>query len=378
MRSDNKLISIFKQVEDPRSHINQVHNLIDILLIGIISVICGAETWKQMVGFAKSKEVFLKTFLELPHGVPSEDTINRVFSSLDSMKFESCFIEWVNSISDLSKGQVLAIDGKTIRGAKSHGKKSPIHMVSAWACESNLVLGQIKTAEKSNEITAIPQLLDLLDIVEQTVTIDAMGTQKEIAEKIIKNGGNYILAVKANQAQLLEHIEDEFKFAKQLKISVNEDFGHGRIETRTCSVITDFKFIENENDWKNLTSIIRVESIRAFKNSDKATEKATRYYISNLENNANVFQDSIRSHWAIENKLHWTLDVSFGEDASRKRKGNAAQNYSVLLKIALNLLKNEKTEKQGVKGKRLKAAWDGRLFKKIAEFKSMSLPCPSA
>jgi predicted transposase YbfD/YdcC len=369
MRSDNKLISIFKQVEDPRSHINQVHNLIDILLIGIISVICGAETWKQMVGFAKSKEVFLKTFLELPHGVPSEDTINRVFSSLDSMKFESCFIEWVNSISDLSKGQVIAIDGKTIRGAKSHGKKSPIHMVSAWACESNLVLGQIKTAEKSNEITAIPQLLDLLDIVEQTVTIDAMGTQKEIAEKIIKNGGNYILAVKANQAQLLEHIEDEFKFAKQLKISVNEDFGHGRIETRTCSVITDFKFIENENDWKNLTSIIRVESIRAFKNSDKATEKATRYYISNLENNANVFQDSIRSHWAIENKLHWTLDVSFGEDASRKRKGNAAQNYSVLLKIALNLLKNEKTEKQGVKGKRLKAAWDEDYLRKLLNLK---------
>jgi predicted transposase YbfD/YdcC len=181
-----------------------------------------------------------------------------------------------------------------------------------------------------------------------------MGTQKEIAEKIIKNGGNYILAVKANQAQLLEHIEDEFKFAKQLKISVNEDLGHGRIETRTCSVITDFKFIDNKNDWKNLTSIIRIESIREFKNSDKTTEKATRYYISNLENNANVLQDSIRSHWAIENKLHWTLDVSFGEDASRKRKGNAAQNYSVLLKIALNLLKNEKLKSKELKGKGLK------------------------
>ena len=184
-----------------------------------------------------------------------------------------------------------------------------------------------------------------------------------------KDGANYILAVKANQAQLLEHVEDEFKFAKQLEVSVNEDLGHGRIEIRTCSVITDFKFIENQNDWINLATIIRLESIREFKNSDKATEKATRYYISNLEENASVFQTSIRSHWAIENKLHWTLDVSFGEDASRKRKGNVAQNYSVLLKIALNLLKNEKTEKQGIKGKRLKAGWDEEYLRKVMNLK---------
>ena len=369
MKPDNELISIFNQVEDPRSHINQLHNLIDILLIGIISVICGAETWKQMVGFAKSKEEFLKTFLELPKGIPSEDTINRVFSSIDSIQFETCFIEWVNSIADLTKGQIIAIDGKTIRGAKSHGKKSPIHMVSAWACESNLVLGQVKTAEKSNEITAIPQLLDILDLSEQTITIDAMGTQREIAKKIIDNDANYILAVKANQSHLLENIEDEFKFAKQLDINVQEDFGHGRIETRKCSVITDFKFIENQNDWKNLASIIRIESVREFKNSNKVTEKATRYYISNLKDTACIFQNSIRSHWAIENKLHWTLDVAFSEDASRKRNQNAAQNYSILLKIALNLLKNEKTEKQGVKGKRLKAGWDNKYLLKILKIK---------
>jgi predicted transposase YbfD/YdcC len=292
-----------------------------------------------------------------------------VFSSIDSIQFETCFIEWVNSITDLTKGQIIAIEGKTIRGAKSHGKKSPIHMVSAWACESNLVLGQIKTAEKSNEITAIPQLLDILDISEQTVTIDAMGTQREIAEKIIDNDANYILAVKANQVHLLENIEDEFKFAKELDINVDQDLGHGRIETRTCSVITDFKFIENQNDWKNLISIIRVESVREFKNSEKITEKATRYYISSLEGKASVFQSSIRSHWAVENKLHWTLDVSFGEDASRKRNQNAAQNYSVLLKIALNLLKNEKTEKQGVKGKRLKAGWDNQYLLKVLKIK---------
>ncbi len=369
MKSSDNLILIFSQIEDHRSHINKRHNLIDILLIGIISVICGAETWEQMVGFAKSKEEFLKIFLELPNGIPSKDTINRVFTAIDSEHFESCFIEWVNSIVDLSKGQVIAIDGKTLRGAKSHGKTSPIHMVSAWACENNLVLGQVKTNEKSNEITAIPNLLDILDISGNIITIDAMGAQKEIAKKIIDNDADYILAVKANQSQLLENIQDEFRFSKKMETSTSEDLDHGRIETRTCSVISDFKFIAQENDWENLTSIIRIESIREFKNSDTKTEKSTRYYISSLNNNATLFQNNIRSHWSVENKLHWTLDVAFGEDSSRKRKGNAAQNYSVLLKIALNLLKNEKTKKLSVKSKRLKAAWDEDYLLKILKIK---------
>jgi predicted transposase YbfD/YdcC len=369
MRSSDNLILIFNQIEDHRSHINKRHNLIDILLIGIISVICGAETWEQMVGFAKSKEEFLKRFLELPNGIPSKDTINRVFTAIDSEHFESCFIDWVNSIVDLSKGQVIAIDGKTLRGAKSHGKTSPIHMVSAWACKNNLVLGQVKTNEKSNEITAIPNLLDILDISENIITIDAMGTQKEIAKKIIDNDADYILAVKANQSQLLENIQDEFRFSKKMETSTSEDLDHGRIETRTCSVISDFKFITQENDWENLTSIIRIESIREFKNSDTKTEKSTRYYISSLNNTATLFQNNIRSHWSVENKLHWTLDVAFGEDASRKRKGNAAQNYSILLKIALNLLKNEKTKKLSVKSKRLKAAWDEDYLLKILKIK---------
>jgi predicted transposase YbfD/YdcC len=321
-------------------------------------VISGAETWEQMVWFSRSKEGFLKKFLELPNGIPSKDTINRVFSAIDSERFESCFIEWVNSIADLSDGEIVAIDGKTLRGAKSHGKKSPIHMVSAWATESNIVMGQVKTDEKSNEITAIPTLLKILDIAGKTVTIDAMGTQKEIAKEIIDNDAAYVLAVKGNQAQLLEDVQDEFRFAKQIETVVNEDLGHGRIETRTCSVITDFQFIKEQNDWKNLQSVIKIESIREFKNSDKETEKATRYYISSLQNNADSFQSAIRSHWAIENKLHWTLDVGFSEDASRKRAGNAAQNYSVLLKIALNLLKNEKTKKLSIKSKRLRAGWD--------------------
>lgn len=370
MNTNNKLISIFGNVEDPRSHINQLHDLVDILLIGIISVICGAETWKQMVEFAISKEEFLKKFLKLNNGVPSDDTINRVFSAIDSNQFENCFIEWVNSISEITKGQVIAIDGKTLCGAKSKGKKSPVHMVSAWANENNLVLGQVRVNEKSNEITAIPELLDKLMIQGNIITIDAMGTQTNIAEKIIENGADYILAVKENQKQLLEEIIDEFKFAKEIAIDTSIDIGHGRIETRKCSVVSDFLFFENQNNrWKNLKQIIKIESIREFKNSDKTIEKATRYYISSLENNAEQYQKNIRSHWGVENKLHWTLDVGFSEDASRKRNQNAAQNYSVILKIALNLLKNEKTEKQGIAGKRLKAAWNENYLLKVLSVK---------
>jgi len=323
MKSNDNLIRIFSRIEDPRSHINRLHNLIDILLIGIISV---------------------------------------------REQFELYFIQWVSSISDLSKGQI-AIDGKTIRGAKSHGKKSPFHMVSAWACEVNMVLGQVKTDEKSNEITAIPRLLDILDISDNIVSIDAMGTQKEIAKKIIEKQANYILAVKDNQPQLLEDVQDEFRFYKPSSVNITQDVDHGRIETRICSVISDFQFIKNDNDWDNLHRIIKVESTREFKNSSKETEKSTRYYISSAQEKAEKFQSVIRSHWAIENKLHWTLDVAFNEDASRKRAGNAAQNYSILLKIALNLLKNEKTEKQGIKGKRLKAAWDNQYLLKLLKIK---------
>lgn len=358
-------MSIFDKIEDPRSDINRLHNLVDIILIGMISVICGAETWEHMTRFAKSKEVFLKSFLELPNGIPSKDTLNRTFSSIDSEQFETCFIEWVNSIIDLKKGQVIAIDGKNIRGAKSNGKKSPIHMVSAWACENNMVLGQVKTNEKSNEITAIPELLKALNLEGNTITIDAMGTQKEIAKEIIKSNADYILAVKGNQAELLENIKDEFKFSKAIELNLSEDLGHGRIETRLCSVIKDFKFIKKDNPWKKLQTIIKIESTREFKNSDKKTEKAIRYYISSLQNNAKEFQSKVRSHWAIENKLHWTLDVAFSEDASRKRAGNASQNYSTLLKVALNILKNDNTKKASIKTKRLEAAWNEDYLRKI-------------
>ncbi|QTD39143.1 ISAs1 family transposase [Polaribacter batillariae] len=365
LKMTNKLVSIFDKIDDPRRDLTKLHQLNDILLIGIISVICGADSWNEMELYAKEKEDFLRTFLELPNGIPSHDTFNRVFSAIDSKQFELCFIEWVKTLAQLTDKEVIAIDGKTIRGAKHKGKKSPIHMVSAFACENNLVLGQVKTDEKSNEITAIPKLLEILSIQNTIITIDAMGCQTAIAEKIVTKEADYILAVKGNQEQLLEDIEDEFKFAKNTEINIQHTLDHGRIETRTCSCITDFKFIAKNNHWANLNTLVRIESIREFKNSDRPIEKATRYYISSLKANSEVFQKAIRSHWAIENKLHWTLDVAFCEDASRKRTGNASQNFSILTKIALNILRKDSKNKIGIKSKRLKAAINNQYMLKI-------------
>jgi len=365
LKTANKLASIFSQIDDPRRDLTKLHKLNDILLIGVISVICGADSWNEMELYAQEKEDFLRTFLDLPNGIPSHDTFNRVFSAIDSSQFEACFIEWVQSIAELVPKEVIAIDGKTIRGAKSKGKKSPIHMVSAFASTNNLVLGQVKTDEKSNEITTIPKLLELLSVKDTIVSIDAMGCQKEIASAIIEKDADYILAVKGNQAQLLEDIEDEFRFGKNIETSINEDLDHGRIETRKSTIIKDFEFIPLNNTWDKLSTIIRIESIREFKNSDKPTEKATRYYISSLKASAKEFQIAIRSHWAIENNLHWMLDVAFSEDASRKRTANATQNFSILRKMALNMLKKDTKAKVGVKSRRLKAAISNDYLLKI-------------
>ena len=365
MKTTHNFRAIFSQIDDPRSDMNKLHRLDDILLIGIIAVICAADTWKDMETYAKAKEDFLRSFLDLPNGIPSDDTFNRVFSRLDPEQFEQCFIDWVLSLVELTDGEVIPIDGKTLRGAKANGKKSPIHMVSAWASNNNMVLGQVKVSEKSNEITAIPKLLELIAIKGCVVTIDAMGCQENIAKAIVKQEANYILAVKENQKQLYQNIEDEFKFNKAIQTHIHQDLGHGRIEIRKCSVINTFEFIENQDKWSNLKGIVKIESLREFKNSDKPNETATRYYITSLEVNAEELQKMIRLHWGIENKLHWCLDVAFSEDASRKRTGNAAQNFSVLSKIALNLLRQDKQTRQGLKGKRLKAAYDNNYLVKI-------------
>lgn len=362
------LTTVFSEVEDPRRDLGQQHKLNDILHICIIAVICGAESWNNIEEYARAKVDFLSSFLELPNGIPTHDTFNRVLSAIDPTQFEAGFIKWVNALAKINKGEVVAIDGKTIRGAKSHGNKSPFHIVSAWANECNLVLGQVMTDEKSNEITAIPKLLEILAIQGAVVTIDAMGCQENIAKSIVKKDAQYILAVKENQKSLLENIQDEFTFSKQINSNTTVDGDHGRIETRKCSVISSFEHLEQIGRWKNLATVIKVESTREFKNSTKKTEQSIRYYISSLKASAEELQKKIRAHWSIENKLHWTLDVSFGEDASRKRNGYAAQNFSTLNKIALNLLKNEKSIKIGVKGRRLKAGWDDDYLKKVIKF----------
>lgn len=362
----------FSKINDPRSHINKLHELNEILIICIAASICGADTWKQMEEFAKNKESFLREFLLLQNGVPSDDTINRVVSSIDTNEFESAFIDWVNRTLSANRlsAEIISIDGKTARGAKSHGEKSPIHIVSAWASNLNMVIGQVKVDDKTNEITAIPELLDLLFIEGNTVTIDAMGTQTAIASKIIEKDADYILAIKDNQKELRQAVEDEFRFGKNKEVFSHLDFGHGRIETRVCSVISDFKFIKNEdNKWANLKQVIKIDSTREFKNSTKEAERETRYYITSLEESADEIQHKIRSHWGVENKLHWVLDMVFSEDYSRKRLKNAAQNFSIITKIALNLLREDKKTKQGLQGKRLKAAWNESYLREILKIK---------
>ena len=349
-------------LRDPRVERTREHLLEEILLITIAAVLSGANGWNEIEDYAHSKHAWFKSFLTLPSGIPSHDTFNRVFSALDPEELEKGFVAWVSSIAKLTAGEVVAIDGKTLRGASEPSKKGPdkkaiVHMVSAWANTNCLVLGQRKVDEKSNEITAIPKLLDALELSGTVVTIDAMGCQRAIAEKIVSKQADYILAVKENQGHLLEEIKDSFQMLTADAVVEEIDYGHGRIEQRRCSVIADLSLIEKASEWASLQGIVRIQSERFHKATGK-TEREIRYYITSLEADAERLNRAIRQHWGIENKLHWILDVGFGEDLDRKRAGHAAQNFSVLNRIALNLLKQDKTSKRGIHGKRLKAGWD--------------------
>lgn len=357
-------LDYFSSLTDPRVERTREHRLEDILFIAIASIICGAESWNEMEAFGKAKEAWLRTFLVLPGGIPSHDTFNRLFSALNPQELERCFMDWTRSVADLCENEVIAIDGKSMRGTRSSVNKNIVHMVSAWAGKNHIVLGQTKVEEKSNEITAIPKLLDLLVLKGCIVTIDAMGCQRDIATKIIGKQANYLLALKGNQGNLLEQVEDSFRFLPINAFDEELDAGHGRVETRRCSVISDLSLIKSKEEWKGLKTLIKIESERYIKSTGK-TESETRLYISSLSTDAKLINQSVRSHWGIENSLHWVLDVDFNEDGSRKRSGFAAQNYSLLNRIALNLLKNEKTTKVGVRGKRLKAGWDNKYLIKL-------------
>ena len=360
---DNPL-KYFSELTDPRVERNREHLLEEILLIAIAAVLSGAESWNDIVEYGEDKLEWLETFLTLPGGIPSHDTFNRVFAALDPEEMEKGFVAWVSSIAKLTAGEVVAIDGKTLCGTRESGKTTLVHMVSAWAESNGLVLGQRKVDHKSNEITAIPKLLDALELAGTVVTIDAMGCQREIARRIIEKKADYVLAVKENQPSLLADIKDSFQMLAADAVDEEIDCGHGRDERRTCSVLADLTLLEKPFEWASLKGLVRIESERYHKVSGK-TEREIRYYITSLKPDARRLNSAIRQHWGIENKLHWVLDVDFDEDLCRKRAGHAAENFSALQRIALKILKQDRTSKRSIKGKRLHAAWNCSYLLKL-------------
>lgn len=354
----------FTELDDPRLDRTKKHDLIDIIAIAICGVICGADNWTEIEQFGQVREAWLRRLIALPNGIPSHDTFGRVFGMLDGKQFAKCFSRWVRSIHKLTQGQVVAIDGKTVRRSRDKGKgQDAVHLISAWACDNELVLGQVKVPDDSNEIPHIPKLLKLLDLHGCIVTVDAMGCQKDIAKAIREAKADYLLRVKKNQKQLFEDLELWF-MSEYVSDFVTVDYaenitkGHGRIEVRKCWAISDplaFEYIQHYEGWKDLHSIAKVVRERRIRNQ---VQQDTAYYISSLSHNANAILNASRHHWHIENKLHWLLDIGFREDESRYRAGNGAENFAVLRKLAINLIRRDKSVKIGAKGKRLRAAMD--------------------
>jgi predicted transposase YbfD/YdcC len=365
------LLTCFNGITDPRGS-NARHPLQSVLFIALCAVISGAESWDDMELYALSKKEWLLAMLPLPHGLPSDDTYRRVLSALSPTSFETAFQRWVKSIVSCLAGDIIPIDGKQIRGAFRCGAENVIHQVSAWSCAHQLVLGQVKTNDKSNEITAIPELLKLLDIKGATITIDAMGTQKAIAQQIIEQKGDYLLALKGNHEALHASVKDYFnhlttpvgqRLRPPADFYESVDKGHGRLEQRRCWVVQSLDWLEQRESWQGLCSLIKLESSREILSTGQRSTEV-RYYISSLNESAQVIEHKIRRHWEIENKLHWTLDVSFGEDASSIHDENAAQNFSLLRKIAMALLRQD-TSKGSIKGKRKKAGWDNDFLLQV-------------
>jgi len=368
----NHFLTHFKPLNDPRvNNANMRHELSDILLLTVLAVICGAEGWSDVERFGKAKQKLLKDILALPNGIPSHDILGDLFARLCPDTLQNCFLNWVQSMASLSQGEIVAIDGKTLRRSfKESGKKGAIHMVSAWATGNQLVLGQYKVDEKTNEITAIPELIKLLNLSGSIVTIDAMGCQKKITKAIRKADADYVLAVKENQKTLHDEIkrcldaviDDNFMIDKTNYIETTEK-AHGRIETRRYWITEAVDWISGLENWTDLKSIGVVESER-HEISSGITSIERRYYIASINKDEKLFASAVRKHWGVENSLHWCLDVTFREDESRIRQGFAAQNMAVVRHIALNFLKKEKS-KMSVRGKRKKAGWDDDYLIKV-------------
>lgn len=362
------LVECFEGLPDPRMDRTRAHKFIDILVIGLCATLVGGENFSDMERFGRLRKDWLKGFLELPEGIPSHDTFNRVFSALDPHAFMECFGQWVKGICPNLSDEVVAIDGKALRRAVNQGGSIP-YMVSAWASDNGLVLGQVKVDEKSNEITAVPELLHALKLKGAIVTLDAMGCQKDIAQNIIEQHANYVLALKGNHATVHDEVRTFFEDAvppcatqcahtadaKQMDFYQSIDKGHGRVETRRYWQSTNIDWFEDKALWKGLKSFGMVESIRKVKGKNTIER---RYYLSSLSLDAQRFGQAVRQHWGVENTLHWSLDVTFGEDDSRARTKNAAQNMAILRRAALNLIKKDRSTKDTIRGKRFAAALD--------------------
>ena len=367
---DTPIVSIashFSELPDPRTDTRRIrHQLMDMLVIAISAVICGADSWVAVESFGHAKFKWLSRLLKLPNGIPSHDTFSRVFGLLDSVVFERCFINWIKQVIEVTDGQVVAVDGKHLRRSYDTATdRGAIRLVSAWAASQSVTLGQLKVADHSNEIPAIPPLLEVLAISGCIVTTDAMGCHPRIAQQIVDADADYVLALKANQGQLHEDVNllfdgilDNRLPDVQTDTAQTIDGDHGRIETRTAISIADPALIaplRGSQTFVNLNSVVKVTAQR--EHNGQTTIKS-RYYISSLPGDADQLLNVIRTHWSIENSCHWVLDVAFDEDGCRIRKNNGSQNFAILRRLALNLLKAESTAKVGVATKRLKAAWD--------------------
>lgn len=365
----------FASREDPRVERTKRHPLLSIVAIAICAVIIGAETWDEIAEFGTGKQAWFARFLDLPHGIPSHDTFNRVFAALDPRQFRACFAAWMGSVAQVLPTTVIALDGKTVRRSHDrHGGREAIQIVSAWASANRVVLAQERVNDKANEITALPELLRVLALKGCLVTIDAIGCQKEIAQQILAQGGDYVLALKENQPSLLEEVTTLFA---QARANVFVDLtseqertvtkGHGRLEIRRHTVIADpdlLTWLHDEYHWPGLAAIGMVEAERR-RGEERGTQ--TRYYLLSRALSAKDFGIAVRSHWGIENQLHWTLDMSFGEDQSRIRQGSAAENFVVLRHLALNLLRQQQTKRLSIRAKRLKAGWEDAYLLQVLQ-----------
>lgn len=356
------ILECFAALPDPRVERTREHKLIDIIVIALCAVLCGAEAWTEVEFFGQVRKKWLRQFLALPHGIPSHDTFGRVFARLDPDRFAVCLLEWMQAVFQATNGKIVAIDGKTLRGSHDRrGGKAALHMISAWAQEAHLVLGQVACAEHSNEITALPALLGILELSGTLVTIDAMGCQTEIAQEITERGGEYVLGLKGNQGRLHEAVarfftcaeRDAFAHLPQEHVrTVEKD--HGRIERRDYWVVAGAEWLDPRKEW----GLRAVGMVRSERRTAEGTARETRYYILSAPLSGEAFAKAVRGHWGIENSLHYVLDVAFREDDCRIRKAHGPQNFAVLRRVALSLLKKDTSHKLGIKGKRLCCGWD--------------------